>query len=79
MNTTLTFYDSDCLSPFLKIDRIDLLKKLFDEILVPKQVLEERTTPDSYWLVKKNAESLKKEEYIKIITWNYFKYFKKLQ
>ena len=44
-----------------------LLKELFNNILIPKQVYDELTTPDSYWLVKKNVKLLKKEEFIKII------------
>ena len=68
MNTTPIFYDADCISSFLKIDRIDLLKNLFKEILMPKQVYDELISPDSYWLVKKNAELLKKEGFLKIVT-----------
>ncbi len=66
MNTTLIFYDRDCISSFLKINKTELLKKLFSEILVPKQVYDELTTPDSYWLVKQKIELLKKEGYVKI-------------
>lgn len=67
MNTPLTFYDSDCISSFLRIDKSYLLKKLFSQIYVPKQVYDEITTPDSYWFVKKNAERLKREGFLKII------------
>ena len=34
---------------------------------MPKQVYDEITTPDSYWFVKKNAERLKREGFLKII------------
>ena len=67
MTTTITIYDSDCISSFLKINEVKLLKKLFSQILVPKQVYDEITTPDSYWQVRKLAISLKNNGYLKII------------
>lgn len=38
MNNKPVFYDTDCLSSFLVVDRIDLLKKEFSSIIVSAQV-----------------------------------------
>ena len=38
MNNKPVFYDTDCLSSFLVVGRIDLLKKEFSSIIVSAQV-----------------------------------------
>ena len=62
-----TFYDSDCLSSFLIIDEGSILKKLFKEIMLPKQVYEEliyEGTPEN---IKINLKNLIEENFVKII------------
>ena len=60
------FYDSDILSSFLMINKSDLLKKLFDEIIIPEQVFFELTHPKSPKHMKSKLKELIKEEYVKI-------------
>lgn len=62
-----TFYDSDCLSSFLIIDKGTILKKLFKEIKLPKQVYEELTYKGAPENIKTNLKKLINENFIKII------------
>lgn len=39
--TKPVFYDTDCLSSFLQINRIDLLKKEYSKIIISTKVKEE--------------------------------------
>ncbi len=35
------FYDTDCLSCFVSIDDVTILKKLFEKVIVPYEVYDE--------------------------------------
>ena len=35
------FYDTDCLSCFISINDVSILKKLFDKVIIPNEVYEE--------------------------------------
>lgn len=41
MIKTPIIYDTDCLSSFIIIDKMDILKELFDHIIIPRQVFKE--------------------------------------
>ena len=60
------FYDTDCLSSFLQINRIDLLKKEYSKIIISDKVKSElynKNTPDK---VKKRLTLLIQEGYVEI-------------
>lgn len=47
--TKPVFYDTDCLSSFLQINRIDLLKREYSKIIISVQVKDElfnKNTPE---------------------------------
>ena len=35
------FYDTDCLSCFISIDDVSILKELFEKVIIPYEVYEE--------------------------------------
>jgi predicted nucleic acid-binding protein len=55
--------DTTPLISLLKIDRLDLLEKLFGQVLIPKTVFNELTDDVRF---KEEAEQIKSSEYIKI-------------
>lgn len=63
----IIFYDSDCISSFLIINKPSLLKKLFEKINVPKQVYDELSSQKSPKIIRKNVKKLKDEKFIEII------------
>lgn len=64
--TKPVFYDTDCLSSFLQINRIDLLKKEYSKIIISAEVKEEvfnKNTPEK---VKIGLKSLILEGYVEV-------------
>ena len=64
--TKPVFYDTDCLSSFLQIDRIDLLKKEYSKIIISTQVKDElfnKKTPEK---IKNRLTSLIQEGYVEV-------------
>lgn len=60
------FYDTDCLVSFLVIGEGDLLNKLFSKIIIPKQVYDELSHPNSPPIIKNELEQYKKDNFIEI-------------
>lgn len=64
--TKPVFYDTDCLSSFLQINRIDLLKKEYSKIIISAKVKEElfdKNTPEK---IKNRLTSIIQEGYVEI-------------
>ena len=62
----IIFYDADFLICFLLIGEVSILKKAFNEIIVPKPVYDEltfRTTPK---IIKETMQDLKVEGFVKV-------------
>ena len=60
------FYDTDCLSSFLQIDRIDLLKREYSKIIISTKVKDElfnKKTPEK---IKNRLTSLIQEGYVEV-------------
>lgn len=60
------FYDTDCLVSFLVIGEGDLLNKLFSKIIIPKQVYDELSHPNSPPIIKNELEQYKRDNFIEI-------------
>lgn len=58
------FYDTDCLSCFISINDVSILKKLFDKVIIPNEVYEEFKKVN---ILKKRVEKLIDEEFIEEI------------
>lgn len=41
MNNKEIFYDTDCLSCFISINDVTILKQLFERVIIPYEVYEE--------------------------------------
>lgn len=64
--TKPVFYDTDCLSSFLQINRIDLLKKEYSKIIISAKVKDElfdKNTPEK---IKNRLTSIIQEGYVEI-------------
>lgn len=60
------FYDTDCLVSFLVIGEGNLLHKLFSKIIIPKQLYDELSHPNSPPIIKNELEQYKKDNFIEI-------------
>ena len=60
------FYDIDCLVSFLLIDRLDVLKNVFDKIYMSNKVFELYTNPSISSDIRNGINELVREEFIKI-------------
>lgn len=60
------FYDTDCLVSFLVIGEGNLLNKLFSKIIIPKQVYDELSHPNSPSIIKNELEHYKRDNFIEI-------------
>lgn len=60
------FYDTDCLSSFLQINRIDLLKKEYSKIIISVEVKDELFNKNTPEKVKTRLTSLIQERYVEI-------------
>lgn len=60
------FYDTDCLVSFLVIGEGNLLHKLFSKIIIPKQVYNELSHPNSPPIIKNELEQYNKDNFIEI-------------
>lgn len=58
------FYDTDCLSCFISIDDVSILKELFDKVIIPYEVYDEfsRVT-----ILKNRVDELISEKFIEVI------------
>ncbi|WP_298499380.1 hypothetical protein [uncultured Methanobrevibacter sp.] len=58
------FYDTDCLSCFISIDDVSILKELFDKVIIPYEVYREfsRVT-----ILKNRVDELISEKFIEVI------------
>lgn len=64
--TKPVFYDTDCLSSFLQINRIDLLKKEYSKIIISAKVKDElfdKNTPEK---IKNRLTSIIQDGYVEI-------------
>ena len=64
--TKPVFYDTDCLSSFLQINRIDLLKKEYSKIIISVKVKEELYNKKTPQDVKTRLTSLIQDGYVEI-------------
>ena len=64
--TKPVFYDTDCLSSFLQINRIDLLKKEYSKIIISVKVKEELYNKKTPQAVKTRLTSLIQTRYVEI-------------
>ena len=60
MINKITIYDTDCLSAFVGINRTDILKELFNQIIIPEQVYREFDRPHIQNLKLKVDKLIKK-------------------
>lgn len=60
------FYDTDCLSSFLQINRIDLLKKEYSKIIITAEVKKELFNKKTPQDVKTRLTSLIQDGYVEI-------------
>ena len=60
------FYDTDCLVSFLVIGEGNLLHKLFSKIIIPKQVYNELSHPNSPPIIKNELEQYNKDILLKL-------------
>lgn len=73
------FYDTDCLSCFISINDVSVLKELFDKVIIPYEVYEEfrKVQP-----LKKRVDKLIGEKFIEVIDFdtnsNVYKLYAKL-
>ena len=58
------FYDTDCLSCFISINDVSILKKLFDKVIIPNEVYEEFKKVN---ILKKRVDKLIGEDFIEVI------------
>ena len=65
MINKITIYDTDCLSAFVGIDRTDILRELFNQIIIPEQVYREFDRPHIQNLKLKVDELIKNKFIIK--------------
>ena len=63
MNNSLIIFDTDCLSCFLMIDEMFILKQLYDKIIIPQQVYDEFDKRNTQHL-KRKLDQLMKEHFI---------------
>lgn len=64
--TKPVFYDTDCLSSFLQINRIDLLKKEYSKIIISAEVKDELFNKNTPEKVKTRLTSLIQTRYVEI-------------
>ena len=57
------FYDTDCLSCFLSIDDVTILKELFEKVVIPYEVYEEFSRVA---ILKKRVDDLHYEGFLEI-------------
>ena len=60
------FYDTDCLSSFLQINRTDLLKKEYSKIIISAEVKKELSNKKTPQAVKTRLTSLIQTRYVEI-------------
>lgn len=60
------FYDTDCLSSFLGISDWSILKHLFDEIIIPKEVCNEFMSLPSSSHITQNLQILIDSNFVKV-------------
>ena len=60
------FYDTDCLSSFLDINRIDLLKKEYSKIIISTKVKDELLNNNTPKKIKKRIMPLIQEGYVEV-------------
>ena len=64
--TKPVFYDTDCLSSFLQINRIDLLKKEYSKIIISTKVKDELFNKNTPEKVKTRLKPLIHEGYVEV-------------
>ena len=64
--TKPAFYDTDCLSSFLQINRTDLLKKEYSKIIISAEVKKELYNKKTPQAVKTRLTSLIQDGYVEI-------------
>ncbi len=57
------FYDTDCLSCFISIDDVSILKKLFEKVIIPYEVYDEFS---NVAILKKRVDDLHFEGFLEI-------------
>ncbi|MBQ8017114.1 MAG: hypothetical protein IJ258_03305 [Methanobrevibacter sp.] len=57
------FYDTDCLSCFISIDDVSILKKLFKKVIIPYEVYDEFSCVA---ILKKRVDDLHYEGFLEI-------------
>ena len=58
------FYDTDCLSCFISVNEVSILKELFDKVIIPYEVYDEFS---KVAILKKRVEELINEKFIEVI------------
>ena len=58
------FYDTDCLSCFISINDVSILKELFKQVIIPYEVYNEFTKVN---ILKNRVDNLINEKFIKVI------------
>ena len=64
MSNNDIFYDTDCLSCFISIDDVTVLKKLFDKVIIPHEVYDEFS---KIFILKKRVDKLINDDFIEVI------------
>lgn len=63
MSNKEIFYDTDCLSCFISINDVSILKELFDKVIIPYEVYEEFSR---VFILKKRVDDLHYEGFLEI-------------
>ncbi len=58
------FYDTDCLSCFISVNDVSILKELFDKVIIPYEVYDEFS---KVTILKKRVDDLINEKFIEVI------------
>lgn len=58
------FYDTDCLSCFISINDVSILKKLFKKVIIPYEVYDEFS---KVFILKKRVDELIEERFIEVV------------
>ena len=79
MSEKKIFYDTDCLSCFISIDYVSILKKLFQKIIIPYEVHKEFSRIN---ILKNRIDTLVQEGFVEVINFDTstktYEFFRKL-
>jgi len=66
LNDKPIFYDTDCLSSFLGVNKINILEKLYSQIIISTTVKEEFFNPSTPDIIKEILQKCINKNYVQI-------------